>query len=123
MRIEKALKTCERSLFVFDEVDKMPPGVLDVLVPFMDYTSYYDKSKSKSIFIFLSNTGSHQIVDRMIEFWQSGKSRDSTTLKDLESLITIGAFNEKGGLYKSGTIESKLIVPNESDTFIRTLKK
>ena len=96
-------------MFVFDEVDKMPPGVLDVLVPFLDYTSYNGREKSKSIFIFLSNTGSEQIVRRMIDLWQSGKNRYETTIQDFESLIAIGAFNEKGGLYKSGTIESKLI--------------
>lgn len=28
---------CERSLFVFDEVDKIPKGVLDAVKPFLDY--------------------------------------------------------------------------------------
>jgi hypothetical protein len=28
---------CDRSLFVFDEVDKMPKGVLDAVKPFLDY--------------------------------------------------------------------------------------
>lgn len=31
------MSQCERSLFVFDEVDKMPQGVLDVVKPFIDY--------------------------------------------------------------------------------------
>jgi hypothetical protein len=96
-------------MFVFDEVDKMPAGILDILVPFLDYTSWSEKEKSKSIFIFLSNTGSTYIVKRMIELWEKGINRKNATLKDFETLITIGAFNEDGGLYKSGTIESKLI--------------
>lgn len=87
----------------------MPPGVLDTLVPFLDYTNWNYMKKSKSIFIFLSNTGSNLIVQRMIELWENGKSRDDTTLQDFENLISIGAFNEKGGLHKSGTIESKVI--------------
>jgi hypothetical protein len=33
---------CERSLFVFDEVDKMPEGVLDAVKPFLDYHEQID---------------------------------------------------------------------------------
>ncbi|XP_031782684.1 torsin-like protein [Nasonia vitripennis] len=108
-KIKNALSACPRSMFVFDEVDKMPVGVLDTLVPFLDYTSWNNKEKSKAIFIFLSNTGSDQIVNRMLHLWINGKSRNDVTIRDFESLIELGAFNEKGGLYKSGTIESKLI--------------
>ncbi|XP_058810804.1 torsin-1A-like [Phymastichus coffea] len=108
-KIERALNSCEQSLFVFDEVDKMPSGVLDALVPFLDYTSYGDNKNRKAIFIFLSNTGSTEIVDRMIKLWQEGKNRDDISIQDFEPLIEIGAFNEKGGFHKSGTIESKLI--------------
>ena len=28
---------CKQNIFIFDEVDKMPPGVLDIVKPFMDY--------------------------------------------------------------------------------------
>jgi hypothetical protein len=33
---------CERSLFVFDEADKMPEGVLDAVKPFLDYHEQID---------------------------------------------------------------------------------
>jgi hypothetical protein len=33
---------CARSLFVFDEVDKMPKGVLDAVKPFLDYHEQID---------------------------------------------------------------------------------
>jgi hypothetical protein len=33
---------CNRSLFVFDEVDKIPQGVLDALKPFLDYHEEID---------------------------------------------------------------------------------
>ncbi|XP_014208976.1 torsin-like protein [Copidosoma floridanum] len=127
-KIEQALSQCERSLFIFDEVDKMPAGILDVLVPFIDYTSWKDRYKAKAIFIFLSNTGSEQIVQKMISLWKSGVSREETTIRDFEPLITIGAFNEEGGLHKSGTIESKLIdhhipfLPMEEKHLIECIK-
>ena len=28
---------CKENIFIFDEVDKMPPGVLDIVKPYMDY--------------------------------------------------------------------------------------
>jgi hypothetical protein len=31
------VSACDRSLFVFDEVDKIPKGVLDAVKPFLDY--------------------------------------------------------------------------------------
>jgi hypothetical protein len=36
------VSVCERSLFVFDEVDKIPKGVLDALTPFLDYHEEID---------------------------------------------------------------------------------
>lgn len=104
-------------MFVFDEVDMMTPGVLNVLVPFLDYGPAHVWHKSsrarvvtkKSIFIFLSNTGSQSIVDTLLELWNHGKQRTETRMSDFETLISIGAFNEKGGFEKSDTISTSLI--------------
>lgn len=108
-KVEKALNSCERSLFVFDEVDKIAPRVLDVLVPFLDYTNWSKYENKKAIFIFISNTGSGLIVKKMIESWQNGMKREEIDIDDFEPLIQRGAFNEEGGLKRSGTIETKLI--------------
>lgn len=94
---------------MFDEVDKMPHGLLDVLVPFFDYSKWRNENKNKAIFIFLSNTGSEAIVNQMLTLWQKGLKREDISLQDFEMLITLGAFNEEGGFYRSDTIESKLI--------------
>lgn len=108
--ITKALNTCPRSLFVFDEVDKMPEGILNALVPFMDYNTWAIKeSTNRAIFIFLSNTGSRSIVQQLITLWEKGVKREDTKLQDFENLISIGAFNEKGGLHFSDTIETSVI--------------
>lgn len=103
-------------MFVFDEVDKMPEGILNVLVPFLDYNSYYKSSKNnaivfknKAIFIFLSNTGSLQIVQHLTNIWESGKRREDVQLHDFERIIENGAFREKGGFHHSDTIQTSLI--------------
>lgn len=103
-------------MFVFDEVDKIPEGLLNVLVPFLDYHSYRKSSKhsesvhqSKAIFIFLSNTGSTQIVRHLTSLWERGKKREDTQLQDFEKLIADGAFNEKGGFHHSDAIQTSVI--------------
>ncbi|KAI4500680.1 hypothetical protein M0802_004272 [Mischocyttarus mexicanus] len=107
--IKNALKACPTSLFVFDEVDKMPEGLLNAIVPFLDYNSWTRDTKNKGIFIFLSNTGSRQIVQTLLKLWDEGVKRDDTKLQDFEYLISIGAFNEKGGFHLSDTIETNVI--------------
>lgn len=114
--VSNSLNKCERSMFVFDEVDKMPEGILNVLVPFLDYNSYYKSSKNnaivfknKAIFIFLSNTGSLQIVHRLTTLWERGKRREDVQLQDFERIIEDGAFREKGGFHHSDAIQTSLI--------------
>ncbi len=36
-KIMSAIRDCPESLFIFDEIDKMPSGVLDGIKPYMDY--------------------------------------------------------------------------------------
>jgi hypothetical protein len=35
--VEKSVKECAQSLFIFDEIDKMPHGIIDTLKPYLDY--------------------------------------------------------------------------------------
>ena len=103
---------CARSLFVFDEVDKMPKGVLDAIHAYLDYIERVDNvDYRKSIFIFLSNTGGKEINKKVHEVWSSGKQkRSSLTIRDFERLVEVGAFNEEGGgLHQSRLIEESLI--------------
>lgn len=114
--IINSLQKCERSMFVFDEVDKMPEGVLNVLVPFLDYNTWIKSwrlassiNARKAIYIFLSNTGSSRITQRLLTLWEEGRQRHTTKLQDFENLISVGAFNERGGFYHSDTIDSNVI--------------
>lgn len=115
--IINSLQACERSMFVFDEVDKMPEGLLNVLVPFLDYNAWIKSWRSmgstidtrKAIYIFLSNTGSSRITQHLLSLWEQGKHRSKAGLQDFEHLISVGAFNEKGGFYHSDVIDSSVI--------------
>jgi len=101
---------CAQTLFIFDEVDKMPYGLLDAVKAFVDYhKSIGGVDFRRSIFIFLSNTGGREISNTAFEFWKRGRKREELERKDFEGLITRGAFNEVGGLQHSNVIEKSLV--------------
>ena len=82
-----SVSQCSRSLFIFDEMDKMPIGLIDVLKPYLDH--YPDVGKVDfrgSIFIFLSNTGGHLINDAVLRHWKEGKKREDIGIKEMDCL-------------------------------------
>ena len=56
-KIMDTVRGCNKALFIFDEIDKMPEGVMDAVKPFIDYREEVDVLDFRqTIFIFLSNT-------------------------------------------------------------------
>lgn len=52
------MSACASSVFIFDEMDKLHPGVIDAIKPFLDYYEQVDGvSYRKAIFIFLRLVG------------------------------------------------------------------
>ncbi|GFW22446.1 torsin-1B [Trichonephila clavipes] len=108
--IEEATKKCERSLFIFDEVDKIAPGVLDALKPYVDYHENVNGlDYRRNVFIFLSDAGGNNITGVALKFWAEGVEREYITLKDVEPVISKNAFNEPGGLWRSELVKKDLI--------------
>ncbi|KAK5613843.1 hypothetical protein CRENBAI_015449 [Crenichthys baileyi] len=102
---------CERSMFIFDEMDKMHPGLIDSIKPYLDY---YDKldgvSYRKSIFIFLSNAGGDGIIQTALDFWRKGRDRKEIELKDLETALSLSVFNNnKSGFFRTSLIDKNLV--------------
>ena len=102
---------CPDTIFIFDEVDKMPASVLDALKPFLDHHAIINGiDMSRSIFILLSNTGGREITSKTLQHWEEGKARSELRYADFEPMILKGAFNEgEGGLRKSAIIDKSLI--------------
>ncbi|CAB4056342.1 FER [Lepeophtheirus salmonis] len=103
--LKENITICSRSVFVFDEIDKMPPHVIDGIKPFLDFHEDVDSIDCrKAIFIFISNTGGKKINEEVYKYLSEGKKkREDITYGDLESLVSRGAFNEEGGLKKRST--------------------
>ncbi|XP_073334134.1 torsin family 1 isoform X2 [Pagrus major] len=113
--IKGNVSNCAHSMFIFDEMDKMHPGLIDSIKPYLDY---YDKldgvSYRKAIFIFLSNAGADSIIQTALDFWKEGRQREEIELKDLETALSLAVFNNK----KSGLWHTSLIDKNLVDFFV-----
>lgn len=67
------MSSCAQSLFVFDEIDKMPEGLIDAIKPFIDFhPSIGGVDFRRSIFIFLSNTGGREITQQAFKYFEVG---------------------------------------------------
>lgn len=52
--VEKSVKQCHQSLFIIDDIDKMPHGILDILKPFLkSYRQLEGNDYRQLIFLFL----------------------------------------------------------------------
>ncbi|CAD5210402.1 unnamed protein product [Bursaphelenchus xylophilus] len=109
------LTNCERQLFVFDEIDKMPDGVLDAVRPFMDhYESIGSVDPRKSIYVFLSNAGATSIIKKTFDHHRAGLLRGALALNDFDDILRNSAFNEK----ESGLKNNEMITRHLIDWFI-----
>ncbi|XP_065829473.1 torsin-1A-like [Oscarella lobularis] len=89
-RILDAQKSCEkRQLFLFDEMDKIPPDVIDSIVPFLGrHAGDVDGIDFRhSIFIFISNAGGEEINHSVTEHYRATKPRESITMLQMESVL------------------------------------
>ncbi|XP_016106676.1 torsin-1A-like [Sinocyclocheilus grahami] len=102
-----------RSMFIFDEMDRMHPRLIDTLKPFLDNNDNVDGvSFNKAIFIFLSQTGGHIITNVTLDFWRKGNNREELQLQseEMETQIFEYLFNdENNGLWHSSLINQHLI--------------
>ncbi|XP_053211091.1 torsin-1A-like [Panonychus citri] len=106
--IKSKLSECGRQLFIFDEIDKVPSGIIEGLTQFLEY-SIEPKEQSKAIYLFLSNIGGSEIARVTYNFYMNGMNREEIELRDIESLMNLHAFNEEGGLKKSSLIHKSMI--------------
>ncbi|XP_054986569.1 torsin-1A [Sorex araneus] len=105
------VSACARSIFIFDEMDKMHAGLIDAIKPFLDYYELVDRvSYRKAIFIFLSNAGAERITDVALDFWRRGRQREDIQLRDVEHALAVSVFNNRNsGFWHSSLIDRNLI--------------
>ncbi|XP_051515618.1 torsin-1B-like isoform X2 [Myxocyprinus asiaticus] len=115
--IHKRVSSFPHSMFIFDEMDKMNPKLIETIKPFLDYNSHVNGvSYRNALFIFLSNAGGQVITNLTLDFWRNGKKREEIQInsKELETQIVQNVFNAKN----SGFRHSSLLGQHLIDHFI-----
>ncbi|XP_007434513.1 prosalusin, partial [Python bivittatus] len=109
--IQGNLTRCSRSLFLFDEMDDLHPGLIDVILPFLGSSwVVFGTNYRKAIFVFISNTGAEQINRIALDLWRARRDREEVGLQDLEpAILEAVSKNPQSGFWKSGIIEQHLI--------------
>ncbi|XP_072344674.1 torsin-1A-like isoform X1 [Scyliorhinus torazame] len=105
------LSDCSRSVFIFDEMDKLHPGLIDAIKPYLGHSYVmYGTNYRKAIFIFVSNAGGEQINQLVFDFWRNRKDREEIKLEDLETKISRAVFNNQhSGFWNSDIINEELV--------------
>lgn len=110
-KILEAINDCPYSIFVFDEVDKMPPKIFDSISSMLDHHSLINgKDFTKAIFIFLTNFGGDEITKVLYQLVNyQDVFREETKLHHFENQMKLSIFNKEGGLQESSLIKSAVI--------------
>lgn len=102
---------CAYSIFVFDEVDKMPEGIFSSITGMLDHhTLVRGRDFRKAMFIFLTNYGGGEVT-RVLHQLTTKKAlfRHELKLSHFEENSRMSIYNEKGGLKETDLIKSAVI--------------
>ncbi|XP_030853932.1 torsin-1B-like [Strongylocentrotus purpuratus] len=107
----KVSSCCLLPVFIFDEIERMPPGLLDSIKMFMDnHHSVEGINYRRSIFIFRSNLAASAITSYVLDQYNKGRAREDITLKEMEEVIRKDVVSKANtGLYNAKIINSHLI--------------
>ncbi|XP_067227782.1 torsin-1A-like [Chanodichthys erythropterus] len=110
--IYKSVSSFPRSMFIFDEMDKMNPQLINTIKPFLDYNTHVDGvSFHNAIFIFLSNAGGNMIANWTLDSWREGICREELWMNsnELETKISQNIFNDKNSGFLHSIIDHHLV--------------
>lgn len=109
--ILSSVRDCPHQTFIFDEVDKIPPGVFEAFVGLMDHNTFIkDADFSKCLFIFISNLAGVEIGQKLsLVMRKEGLTREDTSLMLFERVIEESAYNGEGAFRRSRSIEKAVI--------------
>lgn len=109
-RVRLAVQQCSQALFIFDELDKMPAGILDGIASVLNHGESVDGvDYRRATFLFVSNSHGEELADRL-RHWQveEGGLREEVGTVHFEPVLKMIAYNT-GGLRHSSVIREDLI--------------
>ncbi|KAG7489198.1 prosalusin [Solea senegalensis] len=122
--VEGNLTDCGRSVFIFDEMEKMPPGLIDVLEPFLGPNHVVFRTNyRKAIYVFISTTGEKVINKVTEENRQAGREREEIRLTDLQDDIAQTLYNHNTSESPTNHFKSTFNIASVKSVNIRALSK
>lgn len=109
--VQGNLTECARSVFFFDEMETMPPGLIDVLEPFLGPSHVVFRTNyRKAIYVFISTAGEEVINKATLENRQAGRDREEIRAEELQEAIAQAVYNSSSSaFFHSSIIQQKLI--------------
>ncbi|XP_054976317.1 torsin-3A isoform X1 [Sorex araneus] len=99
---------CGQTLFIFDEAEKLHPGLLEALRPHLERQQHGAPGDPDSIFLFLSNLGGSAISDTVLQLLRAGLAREDITLEHLEPRLQ-AEMAADGGFGQSALVRARLV--------------
>ncbi|KFW65832.1 Torsin-1B, partial [Pygoscelis adeliae] len=107
------VSACPRSLFISSEMDQMPHGLIDSIMPFLGYDEEIDGIYyGKAIFLFLKK--GKPKAKRELQSHRICREKGNIPVKKLQSLLSEEVFRNRN----SGFFHSQLTQKNLTDYFI-----
>lgn len=121
--ITASITDCPRSLFIFDEVEKMPEGIFESIPSLLDYhRQLKGMHTSEATYIFLSNAHGEEIIHELLNLANDGKLREETVVSDFKEVLELVVYNQGKELTKPMIIDGTIYKINVS-SFAGGLKK
>ncbi|XP_051003592.1 torsin-3A [Acomys russatus] len=107
---------CHQSMFIFDEAEKLHPGLLELLGPHLEPRAPQTQGAEppRTIFLFLSNLGGSVINEVVLGLLMAGWSREEITMQHLETPLQAEIMESADSSFGS----SRLVKENLIDLFI-----
>ncbi|XP_011823431.1 PREDICTED: torsin-3A isoform X2 [Mandrillus leucophaeus] len=115
-QIRETQQLCHQTLFIFDEAEKLHPGLLEVLEPHLERRAPegHRAEFTWTIFLFLSNLRGDIINEVILKLLKAGWSREEITMEHLEPHLQAEIVETTD----SGFGHSRLVKENLIDYFI-----
>ncbi|KAM5237682.1 torsin-3A [Ctenodactylus gundi] len=114
--IQGTRQRCHQSLFIFDEAEKLHPGLLDLLGLYLERRAPegHMAESPRTIFLFLSNLGGSVINEVVLNLLKAGLPREEITMEHLEPHLQAEIIDST----ESGFGHSRLVKENLIDFFV-----
>ncbi|XP_049724395.1 torsin-3A [Elephas maximus indicus] len=115
-QIQETQQRCHQTLFIFDEAEKLHPGLLEALEPHLERRAPkgHRAKAPRTIFLFLSNLGGNIINEVVLNLLKAGWSREEITMEHLEPHLQAEIVESTD----SGFGHSRLLKENLIDFFV-----